>query len=140
MKKLFLILFVLCLTGCGNEDFIKTCEVKTTSMDLVNTETMEVSFNNKDEVTNVIVTRNYKGNDENDTIKNIKESASIYNNALLKKDGIKISVSKDEDNEYEVKYYLDALNMDEKTLETFNLKKNSIKLFNKMRNDGIECK
>ena len=135
MKKLFLILFVLCLTGCGNEDFIKTCEVKTTSMDLVNTETMEVSFNNKDEVTNVIVTRNYKGNDENDTIKNIKESASIYNNALLKKDGIKISVSKDE-----VKYYLDALNMDEKTLETFNLKKNSIKLFNKMRNDGIECK
>ena len=140
MKKLFLILFVLCLTGCGNEDFIKTCEVKTTSMDLVNTETMEVSFNNKDEVTNVIVTRNYKGNDENDTIKNIKESASIYNNALLKKDVIKISVSKDEDNEYEVKYYLDALNMDEKTLETFNLKKNSIKLFNKMRNDGIECK
>ena len=140
MKKLFLILFFLCLTGCGNEDFIKTCEVKTTSMDLVNTETMEVSFNNKDEVTNVIVTRNYKGNDENDTIKNIKESASIYNNALLKKDGIKISVSKDEDNEYEVKYYLDALNMDEKTLETFNLKKNSIKLFNKMRNDGIECK
>lgn len=140
MKKLFLILFVLCLTGCGNEDFTKTCENKTTSMDLVNTETMEVSFNNKDEVTNVIVTRNYKGNDESDTIKNIKESASSYNNALLKKDGIKISVSKDEDNEYEVKYYLDALNMDEKTLETFNLKKNSIKLFNKMRNDGIECK
>lgn len=140
MKKLFLILFVLCLTGCGNEDFTKTCEVKTKSNDLVNTETMEVSFNNKDEVTDVIITRNYKGDDESDTIKNIKESASIYNNALVEKEGIKISISKDEDDEYEVKYYLDIPNMNDELIELFNLKKNSIKLFNKMRNDGIECK
>jgi len=140
MKKLILILFVLCLTGCGNEDFTKTCKVKTKSMDLVNTETMEVSFNNKDEVTNVIITRNYKGNGDSDTIKSIKESAASYNNALLKKDGVKISIGKDEDNEYEVKYYLEVPKMDEKTLEIFNLKKNSIKFFNKMRNDGVECK
>jgi len=140
MKKLILILFVLCLTGCGNEGFTKTCKVKTKSMDLVNTETMEVSFNNKDEVTNVIVTRNYKGNDEGDIIKNVKESASSYNNALLKKDGVKISISKDEDNEYEIKYYLDVSKMDDNTLEIFNLKKNSVKFFNKMRNENIECK
>lgn len=140
MKKLFLILFVLCLTGCGNEDFSKTCEVKIKTKDLVNTETMEVSFNNKDEVTNVTITRNYKGDGDNDTIKIIKESASVYNNALLEKDGIKISISKDEENEYEIKYYLDVQNMDEKTLEIFNLKKNSIKFFNKMRNENITCK
>ncbi|MCI9110383.1 MAG: hypothetical protein HFH47_01055 [Bacilli bacterium] len=140
MKKLILILFVLCLTGCGNEDFTKTCKVKTKSMDLVNTETMEVSFNNKDEVTNVIITRNYKGNGDSDTIKIIKESADSYNNALLKKDGVKISIGKDEDNEYEVKYYLEVPKMDEKTLEIFNLKKNSVKFFNKMRNENIECK
>lgn len=139
MKKLFLILFVLCLTGCGNEDFSKTCEVKTKTKDLVNTETMEVSFNNKDEVTNVTITRNYKGDGDN-VIENIKESASVYNNALLEKDGIKISISKDEENEYEIKYYLDVQNMDEKTLEIFNLKKNSIKFFNKMRNENITCK
>ena len=77
MKKLFLILFVLCLTGCGNEDFSKTCEVKIKTKDLVNTETMEVSFNNKDEVTNVTITRNYKGDGDN-VIENIKESASVY--------------------------------------------------------------
>ena len=140
MKKLILILFVLCLTGCSNEDFTKTCKVKTKSMDLVNTETMEVSFNNKDEVTNVIITRNYKGNGDSDTIKIIKESADSYNNALLKKDGVKISIGKDEDNEYEVKYYLEVPKMDEKTLEIFNLKKNSVKFFNKMRNENIECK
>jgi len=139
MKKLFLILFVLCLTGCGNEDFSKTCEVKTKTKDLVNTETMEVSFNNKDEVTNVTITRNYKGNGDN-VIENIKESASVYNNALLEKDGIKISISKDEENEYEIKYYLEVPKMDEKTLEIFNLKKNSVKFFNKMRNENIECK
>lgn len=139
MKKLFLILFVLCLTGCGNEDFSKTCEVKTKTKDLVNTETMEVSFNNKDEVTNVTITRNYKGDGDN-VIENIKESASVYNNALLEKDDIKISISKDEENEYEIKYYLDVQNMDEKTLEIFNLKKNSIKFFNKMRNENITCK
>lgn len=140
MKKLILILFVLCLTGCGNEDFTKTCKVKTKSMDLVNTETMEVSFNNKDEVTNVTITRNYKGNDESNTIADIKESASSYNNALLKKDGIKISISKDEENEYEIKYYLDVSKMNEESLDIFKLKKNSVKFFNKMRNDGVECK
>lgn len=139
MKKLFLILFVLCLTGCGNEDFSKTCEVKIKTKDLVNTETMEVSFNNKDEVTNVTITRNYKGDGDN-VIENIKESASVYNNALLEKDGIKISISKDEENEYEIKYYLEVPKMDEKTLEIFNLKKNSVKFFNKMRNENIECK
>ena len=139
MKKLFLILFVLCLTGCGNEDFTKTCEVITKTKDLVDTDTMEVSFNNKDEVTNVTITRNYKGDGDN-VIENIKESASVYNNALLEKDGIKISISKDEENEYEIKYYLDVQNMDEKTLEIFNLKKNSIKFFNKMRNENMECK
>ena len=139
MKKLFLILFVLCLTGCGNEDFSKTCEVKTKTKDLVDTDTMEVSFNNKDEVTNVIITRNYKSDGDN-VIENIKESASVYNNALLEKDGIKISISKDEENEYEIKYYLEVPKMDEKTLEIFNLKKNSVKFFNKMRNENIECK
>jgi len=140
MKKLFVILFVLCLTGCSNEDFTKTCKVKTTSMDLVNTEVMEVSFNNKDKVTDVIITRNYKGNGEINTVANIKESIVSYNNALLKKEGIKISVSKDEEDEYEVKYYLDVPKMDEETLEIFKLKKNSVKFFNKMRNEDIECK
>ena len=140
MKKLFLILFVLCLTGCGNEEFSKTCEIKTTSKDMIDTETMNVSFNNKDEVTSVVVTRNYKSEDDSNSIEDIKESASIYNNALLKKDGIKISVSKDEDDEYEIKYYLDVPNMDESTLELFDLQKNSVKFFNKMRSKNIECK
>lgn len=140
MKKLFLILFVLCLTGCGNEEFSKTCEIKTTSKDMIDTETMNVSFNNKDEVTSVVVTRNYKSEDDSNSIEDIKESASIYNNALLKKDGIKISVSKDEDDEYEIKYYLDVPNMDESTFELFDLQKNSVKFFNKMRSKNIECK
>lgn len=140
MKKLFLVLFVLCLTGCGDKDFTKTCEIKTTSKDLVDVETMDVNFNNKDEVTNVVVTRNYKSDDDTTTIDDIKESASIYNNALLKKDGIKISISKDEENEYEVKYYLDVQNMDDDSLELFGLQKNSVKFFNKMREKNIECK
>ncbi len=140
MKKLFLVLFVLCLTGCGDKDFTKTCEIKTTSKDLVDVETMDVNFNNKDEVTNVVVTRNYKSDDDTTTIDDIKESASIYNNALLKKDGIKISISKDKENEYEVKYYLDVQNMDDDSLELFGLQKNSVKFFNKMREKNIECK
>ncbi len=140
MKKIFLVLFVLCLTGCGNKDFTKTCEVEIKSKDLVNKETMEVSFNNKDEVTNVIVTRNYISDEYSSTINDIKESASVYNNALLKKDGVKISISKDEENEYEVKYYLDVPKMDEDTLDIFDLQKNSVKFFNKMRSKDIECK
>lgn len=138
MKKLFLLLFVLCLTGCGNEDFSKVCIISDNSRDLKSTEMMKVNFNNKDEITKVVITRNYNGLDT--IISSIKESASIYNNGLLKKDGIKISISKNDDKEFEVKYYLDASKMNESDLALFNLQKNSIKFFNKMRSRDIVCK
>ena len=143
MKKIILVLTVLCLTGCvGNKDFSKTCIEITNTKDLETKNSMEVSFNNKDQVTKSIVTKTYKAKNEagEEAILSIKESASDYNNALLKKEGIKISVSKDTLKEYEVKYYLDTLKMKKSTLELFNLKQNSIKFFNKMRSDNIECK
>ncbi len=139
MKKIWLLIFALCLTGCGNEDFTKTCKIETNSKDLNNVETIDVSFNNKDEITNVIVTKSYKSSDS-EIIDDIKESASTYNNALLKKDGIKISISKDDKLEYEVKYYLDVPNMLDDDLELFDLQKNSVKYFNKMQSKDISCK
>ena len=53
---------------------------------------------------------------------------------------IKITVSKDEDNVWELKYYIDAPKVKDNILDEFMLKKNSIKFFNKMEKENIECK
>ena len=102
---------------------------------------MKVNFNNKDKLTNVIITRKYKakGNNGNIAIANIQQSSEDYNNALLTKKGIKISITKDTEEEYVIKYYIDVPNADKDILEIFNLQENSIKFFNKMRENNIEC-
>ena len=52
---------------------------------------------------------------------------------------MEITVSKDEDDEWELKYYLDVPNLDDDILDEFMIRKNSIKFFNKMRDENIEC-
>lgn len=143
MKKIILAVLVIFLTGCTSTgDFTRTCRTNINSQDLKTKEIMEVNFNNKDKLTNVIVTRKYKAKGDNGTtaITNIKQSSEDYNNALLTKKGIKISIAKDTEEEYIIKYYIDVPNADSDVLDIFNLQENSIKFFNKMRENNIECK
>ncbi len=142
MKKLILIVLILSISGCvGNRDFTKVCTVKTNSKDITDKEILKVNFNNKDEITDVIITRTYTlKNDYPQTLESIKKSSIDYNNSLLTKKGIKISIVKDTKEEYVIKYYLNVPKMNEKDLEIFDLKKNSIKFFNKMRSKNVECK
>lgn len=143
MKKIILAALVIFLTGCtSTEDFTRTCRTNINSQDLKTKEIMEVNFNNKDKLTNVIITRKYKAKGDNGTtaITNIKQSSEDYNNALLTKKGIKISIAKDTEEEYVIKYYIDVPNADSDVLDIFNLQENSIKFFNKMRENNIECK
>ncbi len=143
-KYLLLLVSVMLLVGCEAkmEEFSKTCRQEVKSSDIIDTEKKDITYNNKDEITKVVVTRTYKTKNDTGltTLKGIKDSAKSYNNNLAKSKAIKITVPTDTDNKYVIKYYLDVQKMDDEELETFNLRKNSAKFFNKMKSLDVECK
>ena len=145
MKKLLLLLIpILLCTACQSktESFSKLCIIKNNSQNITDTEEKLITYNNLDEVTNVIITKTYKSKDYdgNKLIENIKKSAENYNNNLAKSKHIIVKIIKAEKDTYIIEYALDVQNLTETELDSFNLKKNSVKLFNKMKNNNIECK
>lgn len=144
MKKILICLFCLCLTGCivSNEDFNKTCTKVKKTENLKDTMSIYVTYDNEDVVKEAVVTKTYKAlNDEGKTILNdIKESATSFNEKYAGNDNIKITVSKDEDDVWQLKYYLDVPNLDSDIVNEFILRQNSVRFFNKMRDQNIECK
>ena len=143
MKKFLICLFCLCLTGCivSNEDFEKTCKMVKKSENIKDTYSIHIIYDNEDVVKEAIVTRNYKTiyEEGKDILEDIKKSAASFNEKYAFNEGIKITVSKDENDEWELKYYLDVQNLDDDILDEFMIRKNSIKFFNKMSDENIEC-
>lgn len=143
MKKVLICLISLCLTGCivSNEDFEKTCKTVKKTENLRDTYSIHVTYDNKDVVKEAIVTRTYKALNENgkDILEDIKESATSFNEKYAGNKNMKITVSKDEDDEWQLKYYLTVPKLSDDILDEFMIKKNSIKFFNKMRDENIEC-
>ena len=143
MKKFLICLFCLCLTGCivSNEDFEKTCKMVKKSENIKDTYSIHIIYDNEDVVKEAIVTRNYKAiyEEGKDILEDIKKSATSFNEKYAFNEGIKITVSKDENDEWELKYYLDVQNLDDDILDEFMIRKNSIKFFNKMSDENIEC-
>ena len=143
MKKVLILLVTLCLTGCivSNEDFEKTCKTVKKSENIKDTYSIHVVYDNEDIVKDAVVTRNYKALNEKgkDILEDIKESAISFNEKYAFNDNMKITVSKDEDNEWEVKYYLDVPKLSDEVIEEFMIRKNSVRFFNKMKDENIEC-
>ena len=142
MKKILILLVCLCLTGCivRNDDFEKTCTKVLNSDNLIDKTDIHVSYDNEDNINEAIVTKRYEVLGEDLTLlEDIKKSATILNEKYAFNNNIRITVSIDEDDVWEVKYYLDVPKISDNILEEFSLKKNSIKFFNKMRKDNIEC-
>ena len=143
MKKVLIGLFCLCLTGCivSNEDFEKTCKMVKKSENIKDTYSIHVVYDNEDKVKDAVVIRNYKALNEKgkDILEEIKESAISFNEKYAFNDNMKITVSKDEDNEWEVKYYLDVPKLSDEVIEEFMIRRNSIRFFNKMKDENIEC-
>lgn len=142
MKKIILcLILIFTLTGCiKNEDFNKACTYQTKTLHLSDNTEINVTYDNKDVIKKALVIRNYKALDSSgiDTLKSIKEANTTYNNKYGGMD-IKVFVSKDSEYEYEIKYDLDVQKLDKDVLEDFKLKKNSIRFFNKMKEENIEC-
>ena len=142
MKKILILLVCLCLSGCivRNDDFEKTCTRTLNSDNLIDKTDIHVSYDNEDNINEAIVTKRYEVLGEDLTLlEDIKKSATILNEKYAFNNNIRITVSIDEDDVWEVKYYLDVPKISDNILEEFSLKKNSIKFFNKMRKDNIEC-
>ena len=143
MKKVLILLIAFSLTGCivRNEDFESTCEVNKNSENISDNMSIHVTYDNEDNVKEAIVTHTYKAlNDEGKTIlEEIKTSATSFNEKYAGNENIKITVSKDEEDEWQLKYYLDVPNLDNDVLNEFMLRKNSVRFFNKMRDQNIEC-
>ena len=143
MKKVLILVVSLCLTGCivSNEDFEKTCEVVNKSENINDTYSIHVTYDNEDVIKEAIVTRTYKALNDNgkDILDDIKESATSFNEKYADNGNIKITVAKDKDDEWQLKYYLTVPKLSDDILDEFMIKKNSIRFFNKMRDENIEC-
>ena len=143
MKKILILLIAFSLTGCivRNEDFESTCKTVNKSENLQDNMGIHVTYDNEDTVKEAVVTRTYKAlNDEGKTIlEEIKGSATSFNEKYAGNEYIKITVAKDEEDEWQLKYYLDVPNLENDVLNEFMLRKNSVRFFNKMRDQNIEC-
>lgn len=142
MKKLITLLFVSLLTlfficACDStEVFNKECKQTISTPDLNFKQNINFTYNNKDELLKIEVVNNYISDD----LKQIKQSASAYNNTLAKEKYAKIEILNDEDDKYSVKYIFDVTKMDEKALNRYDLQKNWIKLNNKINQSDLTCK
>jgi len=145
MKKMIILMIpLLFLIGCESkeEEFSKTCTKKVNSKDIVDISKTKVIYNNKDEVTKLIITKEYKAknSDGNIVIDGIKKTLENYNNNLAKSKNINVKNIKMEDDIYIVKHYLNVKEMTKKELKSFDIRKNSIKYFNKLKKENVECK
>ena len=142
MKKIIIcFIFVLLLSGCvTNEDFNKTCKYNRKTSHIEDSTEINVTYDNKDTVKKAVVQKTYKALDDEgiEALKDIKEAINSYNNKYAGTD-IEVALSSAENEKYSIKYYLNVLNLNEKILKEFEIEKNSIKFFNKMRQKNIEC-
>lgn len=143
MRKIVLCLLILfVVTGCQSKDeyFTKTCTNKVKTDNLIVFEEKTITYNNKDEVINEVIVRTYTDKSDKNSINAIKKAAVDYNNELAGSDAIEIRILNDSDDEYKFEYNIDVQNLNSLELEMFNIEKNSIKYFKKLKKDGIECK
>ena len=138
IKKIIIcLIFVIISTGCfKNEDFVKICKVENKTTNYKETTKYTISYNNKDEVTKVVIEKKYNITDS-DILNLIKENTQKYNKNLEKIKGIKSKII-DED-KYTVTYTLDVPKMEDKYLKSLNVKRNSLKYFNYLQKNNIEC-
>jgi len=139
MKKILIIVFsVFLLTGCDlNKDFTKVCKQTTEFSGYKEDITTTVNYNNKDEVTKVVIEKKYIIEDKA-TLESIKESTESYNNKVSEGKGITIDTNEDK-NSYNVSYNLDISSMSDTNLKQFDIKENSIKYFNLLKKNGAFC-
>lgn len=132
MKKYFLILLILILTGCVNNELENTCTKVEKSTELTSTTIYDISFKN-DIVNGVTVTNSYESIPN--VIDAIKLSTKTQNNFF--KD-LNFNTLIENDTNYKVEYIIDVNNENE-VYSYFNIKKERSKLVNYLKDNGFTC-
>ena len=132
MKKLY---FILLLLFCS---FSKTCNYEIKNSSFSEKTIYKINYNGDDIVENAVVIKNYKSSSGNDITTDINNVIEEYNNKYGGT-GIKYSINKNLDDEYEIEYFIPVKSIDENILNDFKLEKNSVKLFRSFKKENIEC-
>ena len=138
MKKLYFILLLLFCSCTINDSFSKTCNYEIKNSSFSEKAIYKINYNGDDIVENAVVIKNYKSSSGNDITTDIKNVIEEYNNKYGGT-GIKYSINKNLDDEYEIEYFIPVKSIDENILNDFKLEKNSVKLFRSFKKENIEC-
>ena len=138
MKKLYFILLLLFCSCSVNDSFSKTCNYEIKNSSFSEKTIYKINYNGDDIVENAVVIKNYKSSSGNDITTDIKNVIEEYNNKYGGT-GIKYSINKNLDDEYEIEYFIPVKSIDENILNDFKLEKNSVKLFRSFKKENIEC-
>ena len=141
MKKILLLFLIIMLSGCvKNEDFSKVCKYKNNNPHLSEETVINVFYDNSDRVNTATILKKYKALDDIGelTLNSIIKNIDLYNNKFGGT-GVKYSIIKKDEYNFNYKYYLDVKSLNEKVLDEFKIKKNSVRFFNYMKKNNIEC-
>ena len=139
MKKIIIgFIIVFCLTACDpNHDFTKVCKQTVESINYKEKTTTTINYNNKDEVTKVVIKKDYYVSDK-DILDSVKESAIKYNDSVKGKKGLDVNTT-EEKGKYNIVYTIEPQIVDKNIIENFGIKKNSIMYFNYLKKNNVEC-
>lgn len=139
IKKIIICLTsIFLLTACDpNHDFTKVCSQTVDSLNYKEKTITTINYNNKDEVTQVVVEKKYDVTDK-DVLDLVKESAVKYNESVKDKKGIKVEAT-EEKGKYNLIYTINPKVVEQNILDNFEIKTNSIKYFNYLKKNNVEC-
>lgn len=139
MKKIILLLLIFIVSGCsinGNKDFESLC-IKNESADgFIEEQKITIYFDQTDNIKKII--NNYKYIYSNDNGKLSFDAAKMSLNDYMKnKEGYLKEIITEKENEYEVNYILDVIDLTDEELKKININRNYYNQIKKYKEDYI---
>ena len=124
MKKIFLVLAILLITGCvnGNRDFETICTKREESSGFILSKTNKIYFNSDNLITKIIEIYNLTYSDDMGKQSFIASKKSL--DSYSKSKNYNVKITKDFEKEYEISLTLDINKISEEELNNYNIKKN----------------
>jgi len=139
MKKIILLLLIFIVSGCsinGNKDFESICIKNETADGFIEEKKITIYFDQTDNIKKII--NNYKYIYSNDNGKLSFEAAKMSLNDYMKnKEGYLKEIITEKENEYEVNYILNVIDLTDEELKKININRNYYNQIKKYKEDYI---
>lgn len=133
MKKIFIIMMLLGLTGCNSGQLTNTCTKEETTGTLTTTTTYIIEFKN-DNISNIDVSLNYQDRDSK-MITDLKKNTELENRFLT----VEYEVLEDNQYQYAILYHVPS-DSDEEMKTRFNFQDKRTKFVKDLKEQGFTCK